>query len=82
MRTSALVLALLVAVFTDAAASAQLTDDQIAKNLIAQSIAEYPGPCTCPYNSARNGGSCGKRSAWSSLAATRRCAITATLQTK
>ncbi len=36
----------------------------IAKLLIARSIAAYPGPCACPYQSARNGSSCGKRAAY------------------
>ncbi|MBE7200297.1 MAG: SH3 domain-containing protein [Parafilimonas terrae] len=36
----------------------------IAKLLIAESIAAYPGPCACPYQSARNGSSCGKRAAY------------------
>ena len=36
----------------------------IAKLLIERSIAEYPGPCACPYQSARNGSSCGKRAAY------------------
>lgn len=63
MRASALVLALLAAVFSGAAAS--LSDDDIAQQLIAQSIANYDGPCPCPYNTARNGTRCGKRSAYS-----------------
>lgn len=41
------------------------SDDQIAERLIEESIASYPGPCACPYNSARNGSSCGRRSAYS-----------------
>jgi hypothetical protein len=42
-----------------------LTDVQIKKTLIKQSIAEYPGNCPCPYNYASNGSICGGRSAWS-----------------
>lgn len=41
-----------------------LTAAAITKLLIARSIAEYPGPCACPYQSARNGSSCGKRAAY------------------
>lgn len=41
------------------------TDNEIAQTLIEQSIARYPGPCACPYNRARNGSSCGRRSAYS-----------------
>ena len=32
---------------------------------IAESIANYPGSCPCPYSRASNGSKCGKRSAWS-----------------
>lgn len=41
------------------------TDDQIRQLIIEDSIASYPGVCACPFNSARNGSSCGRRSAWS-----------------
>lgn len=41
------------------------TDAEIRKKMIQQSIAEYPGNCPCPYNSASNGSRCGGRSAWS-----------------
>lgn len=37
----------------------------IAKLLIAESIASYPGSCACPYQSDRGGRSCGRRSAHS-----------------
>jgi hypothetical protein len=43
----------------------QLTDAQIKQKLIQESIDEYPGNCPCPYNTARNGSSCGARSAYS-----------------
>ena len=42
-----------------------LTDAQIRKILIEESIAAYPGNCPCPYNTASNGSRCGGRSAWS-----------------
>lgn len=42
-----------------------LSDAQIKQRIIKQSVAEYPGNCACPYNSASNGSSCGRRSAWS-----------------
>jgi hypothetical protein len=35
------------------------------KQMIRESIASYSGSCPCPYSRARNGSSCGKRSAWS-----------------
>ena len=37
----------------------------IKKRMIQESIESYPGPCACPYNTARNGSACGGRSAWS-----------------
>ncbi|WP_182057154.1 hypothetical protein [Pantoea sp. ME81] len=47
------------------AKSTKQTDDQIRQLIIEDSIASYPGVCACPFNSARNGSSCGRRSAWS-----------------
>ena len=44
--------------------SPALSVAEIAKLLIADSIASYPGPCACPYQSARNGSSCGRRAAY------------------
>jgi hypothetical protein len=38
---------------------------RIKQQLIRASIDEYDGPCPCPYNVARNGSSCGRRSAYS-----------------
>lgn len=43
----------------------KLSDDQIKKAIIKDSIDQYPGNCPCPYNIARNGSSCGRRSAYS-----------------
>lgn len=42
-----------------------MTTEQIKNELIRESIASYPGNCPCPYNAARNGSSCGRRSAYS-----------------
>lgn len=42
-----------------------VSDDQVAQQIIKESIASYPGPCACPYNHARNGSNCGRRSAYS-----------------
>ncbi|QZN94911.1 hypothetical protein [Symbiopectobacterium purcellii] len=42
-----------------------VNNDQIKQAIIDESIAAYSGNCPCPYHSARNGSSCGKRSAWS-----------------
>ncbi|MGP3590115.1 hypothetical protein [Vagococcus sp. WN89Y] len=47
------------------AQSGSLTTDQVKQKIIEESIASYPGVCACPYNRARNGSSCGRRSAWS-----------------
>ena len=47
------------------AKSSQLTDDQVKQRIIDDSIASYAGTCACPFNTARNGSSCGRRSAWS-----------------
>lgn len=44
--------------------SPRLDDAAIVTLLIARSIAAYPGPCACPYQSARNGSSCGRRAAY------------------
>lgn len=41
------------------------TDSEIRQVIIRESIAQYPGTCACPYNLARNGSRCGRRSAYS-----------------
>lgn len=46
-------------------AKTAISDAQVKQRIIEESIAEYPGTCACPFNHARNGSSCGKRSAWS-----------------
>lgn len=47
------------------ASSNGVSDDEIRQSMIVKSIQAYPGSCPCPYNHARNGSRCGKRSAWS-----------------
>lgn len=42
-----------------------VSDTKVKENVIAESIASYPSVCACPFNRARNGSSCGRRSAWS-----------------
>ncbi|KEY57186.1 hypothetical protein [Serratia sp. DD3] len=42
-----------------------VSDEQVKQSIINESIAAYPGTCACPFNTARNGSSCGGRSAWS-----------------
>lgn len=48
---------------TEAKQSSQSTE-AIKQKIIQQSIESYPGNCPCPYNTARNGSRCGKRSAY------------------
>ncbi|MDU8362432.1 hypothetical protein [Pseudomonas syringae group sp. J309-1] len=57
-------LALLCA-FSVSAKDSKIPDSAIVQLLIDDSIASYSGNCPCPYNAMRNGGSCGKRSAYS-----------------
>ena len=58
--------ALLIApVASNAQRQSTLSDADVRKAIIADSISKYPGPCPCPYNVARNGSRCGKRSAYS-----------------
>lgn len=42
-----------------------VSDSKIKKQMIYESRSEYPGKCPCPYDVARNGSSCGGRSAYS-----------------
>ncbi|OBU85951.1 hypothetical protein MY55_13660 [Chromobacterium subtsugae] len=59
-------LALAVALISVGAVEAkQMTDQQIKRAIIKESIDSYSGNCPCPYNTARNGSSCGRRSAYS-----------------
>ncbi len=39
-------------------------EEAIKKKIIQESINNYSGNCPCPYNTARNGSRCGKRSAY------------------
>ncbi|MFM2044395.1 MAG: hypothetical protein RLY86_2971 [Pseudomonadota bacterium] len=56
---------ILLAILCATPARAQRSDDDIKRQIIQESIANYPGPCACPYSSARNGSRCGQRSAYS-----------------
>jgi len=45
-----------------------LSDAQVRDTIVKESVAKYLAtghPCACPYNVARNGSSCGGRSAYS-----------------
>lgn len=57
--------ALLLVGTPPAIAESNLTDAQVRQAIIRESIANYSGNCPCPYNTARNGSSCGGRSAYS-----------------
>jgi hypothetical protein len=69
MRSTYLVLALLALFATQEAFARSTPDDnQIRQQIIQQSVDAYLAtghPCACPYNLARNGSSCGGRSAYS-----------------
>ena len=43
----------------------RMTDAEVKQAIIRESLASYPGPCPCPYNTMRNGRACGKVSAYS-----------------
>ncbi len=64
-RGNALAFSLLFGVCAVQAGPSGLSDDEIARRIIAESIASYPGPCACPFNTTRNGSACGRRSAYS-----------------
>lgn len=58
--------ALLIAAAVAAPASAQrASDDDIKRQMIADSIAGYRGACPCPDNRKSNGARCGGSSAYS-----------------
>lgn len=61
----ALMLLALAALSSGQRVDQKKTDDQIKKEIIAESIAHYHGSCPCPYNIDRAGRSCGRRSAYS-----------------
>lgn len=46
-------------------ANKQLSDDEIAKLIIQDSINHYPKQCACPFSLMKNGRPCGGRSAYS-----------------
>lgn len=44
---------------------ARLSDEQVRRLIVEESINSYPGNCPCPFNTMRNGARCGGRSAYS-----------------
>jgi hypothetical protein len=66
-RTIAAAIALLLIATAPAQAKTPPTDADIRQQIIQDSVAAYQAtghPCACPYNSARNGSNCGRRSAY------------------
>jgi hypothetical protein len=60
-----LLAALLFVALSTTAVHGAMSDAGVKQAIIRESIASYPGPCACPYNVARNGSMCGRRSAYS-----------------
>jgi len=60
-----LMLACIILLAVTPAMAARLSDAEVKRALIEESIAAYPGTCPCPYNTDRRGHSCGGRSAYS-----------------
>lgn len=60
-----LVTVLVLLCISISAGARDLSDEQIKKIIIQQSIENYSGNCPCPYNVTRNGSMCGRRSAYS-----------------
>jgi len=58
-------LLLILALVIIPAFSFAATDAEVRDLIITQSIQSYPGNCPCPYNTMKNGRSCGGRSAYS-----------------
>jgi endonuclease YncB( thermonuclease family) len=44
---------------------ADISKRELARDMIAKSIASYPGKCACPYHIISNGIKCGKKSSYS-----------------
>lgn len=65
MKLSVIIVLASLLSFSVGTTAEELTDDQIRKLLIRQSILSYSGSCPCPYNTARNGSRCDGPSAYS-----------------
>ena len=63
MKKLLLILGLALTVQVEAKNTSSNTET-IKQRIIQESIESYPGNCPCPYNIARNGSRCGKRSAY------------------
>jgi hypothetical protein len=67
-RAVGTIAALMILSAGTALAREPLSDAQVRQAIIQDSIARYQAtghPCACPYNPARNGSQCGRRSAYS-----------------
>jgi hypothetical protein len=65
VRSATILILILTASVT---AKEQFTDEQVRQAIVRESVAQYHStghPCACPYDLARNGSSCGGRSAYS-----------------
>ena len=60
-----LVFAIAMAATSNAQQVGQLSDQEVRRLIIQESIRRYPGSCPCPYNVDRAGRRCGRRSAYS-----------------
>lgn len=56
---------ILLVIYLFFGSSAFASDANIKQKIMDESINSYDGNCPCPYNVARNGSSCGRRSAYS-----------------
>lgn len=66
MNRLLLTLSAALLISTNVSAKGNATSEAaIKERIIKESIESYPGNCPCPYNTARNGSRCGKRSAYS-----------------
>lgn len=63
--SAGLAILMVLAAASPSAGGQSMSDAQVRQAIIRQSIASYSGSCPCPYSTARNGSSCGGRSAYS-----------------
>jgi hypothetical protein len=63
------VLCLAAALWATPTQAQRMSDEEIRKILIEESLASYSEPCPCPYSYARNGSQCAGASAYSMLKA-------------
>ena len=65
MKRLALIALLSLAFISPFAIAQSMSDQEVRKQMIRESISSYSGSCPCPYNITRNGSRCGGRSAYS-----------------